>query len=407
MKKEKNVLVAQSGGPTSVINATLSGVVKQSLESCEINKIYGLRHGIEGAIKGEAVDLTEILVDEESLGRLALTPGAALGSCRYKLGPVNEANEEYERIACFFDRHNIGYFFYIGGNDSMDTVSKLSKYFKMTGNSSKLIGIPKTIDNDLVGTDHTPGFGSAAKYVATTMQEIIRDAVVYNDNSLTVIEIMGRDAGWLTAASALGRIMGGDFPELVYLPEAVFNINESINEIQRILFSKKHVVVALAEGVKYKNGKYVGADSKEVDKFGHMHLAGASRVITHVARKKLGCKCRAVELNIMQRCSSHMISEVDFSEALMIGKEAVKMALKGYSAKMVAFKRRPGIEYNIGVTSVDIDRVANKTKTVDMIKYINKDGNNISDSLLEHIKPLVYEDNEPISNYFELGKHVL
>ena len=402
---KKNALVAQSGGPTCVINATLAGVIEQSLKSKEINKIFGLIHGIEGVIEEQLIDLTEVFNNKERLKNLSITPGAALGSCRYKLESMHENSSEYDKIEALFSRYNVEYFFYIGGNDSMDTVEKLSTYLKKRGHSTKLIGIPKTIDNDLMETDHTPGFGSAAKYVSITMQEIIRDAIVYPDRSLTVVEIMGRDSGWLTAASALGRILGGDSPDLIYLPEIIFDINDCIKAIEKIMDKKKHVVVALAEGVKYSNGQYLGAHYKEIDKFGHVHLTGASRMLLHFVQKKLDCKCRAVELNIMQRCASHMVSDIDFHEAWIIGREAVKMALKGQSAKMAVFERLPSNIYNIRVKSVDIGSVANKIKSVDL-QYINENGNNINDSLLEYIKPLVFNDKDKttmgFSDYFKL-----
>ncbi len=387
-----NAIIAQSGGPTSVINATLAGTIEQAFSSFDIAGVYGSRHGIEGVIENDLINFKERIKSSFELKRLSFTPGAALGSCRYKLKDSVQDDSEYKKIAETFSKNNIGYFFYIGGNDSMDTIHKLSLYFKKINYPATLIGIPKTIDNDLMGTDHSPGYGSAAKYVSTTVDEIIKDCSSYSYKSATIIEVMGRDSGWLTAASQLGRITDGNFADLIYMPEVEFDLCEFIDDVKRKLDKKKHVVVGISEGVKVKNGQYFSADDNDVDNFGHKHLFGVARKLSYNIAKEIGCKNRSVELNVMQRCAAHIMSEVDYNEAFEIGREAVKFALAGETSKMAAFVREDSKQkYKSSIKSVDLNLVANQVKKVDL-SHINTKNKSVSDELLNYIRPLTAGD---------------
>jgi 6-phosphofructokinase 1 len=319
---------------------------------------------------------------------LSCTPSAALGSCRLKLGDYHKDDTQCRRIFELFEKYRIGYFFYIGGNDSMDTVAKLSGYAGEHGIPVRFMGVPKTIDNDLVCTDHTPGYGSAAKYVAVTMQEIIRDCTVHNVPSVTIVEIMGRDAGWLTAAAELGRLWGVPTPDLVYLPELIFDMDRFIAKVDELLSRKKGVVIALSEGIRFEDGEYVGASGGEVDSFGHKRLTGAARVLGNAVKERFGCRTRSVELGILQRCSSHVASRTDLDESFRIGYEAVRMALEGQTGRMAAFVRNQKGPYGVRIDSVDVTQVVNKAKAVDA-RYLNPSGEGVADELLEYIKPLI------------------
>ena len=296
-----NIAVAQSGGPTCAINASLVGVFREALKVSEIDAVFGSINGIEGMIDNHLVDIKTIITSNEDMELLKQTPSTVLGSCRFKLPDWNEQPEIYDKIADTLRQRNIGAFFYIGGNDSMDTVNKLSEYFSTIGLDVKVIGIPKTIDNDLCITDHTPGFGSAAKYVATTMHEITRDSIVYSIPSVTVVEIMGRHAGWLTASSAVLHAMGETAPHLVYVPEVAFSLEGFLSDVRQQMSKHKAVIVAVSEGIEVPEG----VQSGEVDNFGHKYLSGIGKYLEDVIRKEIGCKVRSVELNVMQRCSSH------------------------------------------------------------------------------------------------------
>ncbi len=382
---KKNVLVAQSGGPTSTINATLSGVIKAVMDSNELDTIYGARYGVQGVIADDLINISNCICDDCELEQLTCTPSSALGTCRMKLRSIDEDDHNYKKIYETFKKHDIQYFFYIGGNDSMDTVAKLSSYFKSINYPVTIIGIPKTIDNDLVETDHTPGFGSAAKYVATITQEILRDCAVYSQKAVTIVEIMGRDAGWLTAASMVGRLSDRPVPELIYLPEQSFDNERFIESIKEELAIKPNVVVAISEGIRYPDGSYVGARSDEVDQFGHTHLAGASNILRQLVRNEIGCKARSVELNILQRSAAHLTSRVDITESYHIGFDAVQMALKGQSACMAVFRRKDVDWYQVETDSVPVERVANQIKQVPQ-KFLTPNG--VNDDLLRYIKPL-------------------
>ncbi|MDF2685677.1 MAG: hypothetical protein K0S55_858 [Clostridia bacterium] len=390
-----NALVGQSGGPTSAINATLSGVVKGALECKYIDKIYGARNGINGVIEENLIDIGQILNTEEKLFMLECTPAAALGSCRKKLVDLSSTEDkhgDYKKIFEIFKKYNIRYFFYIGGNDSMDTVDKLSKYAQKIDYEIKLMGVPKTIDNDLVCTDHTPGFGSAAKFIATTMQEIARDCSIYNLKAVTIVEIMGRDAGWLTAAAGLPRLYGSDTADFIYLPEEIFDYDLFIEDIKKLLLKKPNIVVAVSEGIKDKEGRYVGEGSQSgaVDTFGHKYLAGTAKVLERLVQDKIGCKVRSIELSLPQRCAGHCISKCDIEESVFIGKKSVEKALEieKNSGFITVFIRADGTEYNVSIDAVPINEVANKIKIVPE-NYINIEKNNVTEELLKYIAPLI------------------
>ena len=316
-----NIAAAQSGGPTCAINASLAGVFSEASRNEQIDKIYGSINGIEGIINDRLVEMSSIIKSNKDLELLKLTPSTVLGSCRFKLPDADDNSEVYEKIISCFKRNNIDIFFYIGGNDSMDTVCKLSEYFKKNNINVKVIGIPKTIDNDLMCTDHTPGFGSAAKYVAATVQEIARDSSVYSVKSVTVVEIMGRDAGWLTASTCVLKANDENAPHLIYLPETPFSVERFLEDVKRMLVEHNAVVVAVSEGLKLSDGEYAAEEfqSGHDDAFGHKYLSGIGKCLENIVRKEIGCKVRSIELNVMQRCASHMASKTDVDESVKIG----------------------------------------------------------------------------------------
>lgn len=394
-----NIVVAQSGGPTCAINASLLGVFRHATKYDEIENIYGSVNGIEGLILDNLVDLREIISDDEDVELIRQTPSTVLGSCRYKL-PEPVADEKiYETITDTLRAHDISAFFYIGGNDSMDTVMKLDRYFKSNGIGIAAVGIPKTIDNDLPETDHTPGFGSAAKYVATTVQEIIRDSSVYAVSSVTIIEIMGRDTGWLTASSAILRANGEKAPHLIYLPEKPFSVKKFIEDIRQAQKTNHAVIVAVSEGIE-PDWAEIGEDfqSGKTDAFGHKYLAGVGKALEKLVSREFGCKVRSIELNVMQRCSSHLSSKRDIAEAERIGGAAVKAALDGVSGEMMVFRRVANHPYNVRIDHVDISKVANCVKYFPS-EWINEEGNNVTEEAIEYCLPLIQgEQNIHIKN---------
>ena len=387
-----NAVVGQSGGPTAAINATLSGVIKGALDAKEkgiINTLYGMRNGIEGFLREDFVDLFKVFEDTNDLGTLEATPAAALGSCRRKLKSHEEDAATYDKILEILKKYDIRYFFYIGGNDSMDTVLKLSRYAASHDYELRVVGVPKTIDNDLMATDHTPGFGSAAKFVATTVSEIIRDINVYTMDAVTIVEIMGRDAGWLTASAALASL-NGEGPDLVYLPERVFDEDQFVNDVKTRLKDHPAILVAVSEGVRFANGEYVGAGTQSgaVDVFGHKYLAGTGKVLESIVKNRIGCKVRAVELSLTQRCASHMASLTDINESVTVGKGAVAAAIEGKTGVMMTIERSDTDEYTSYVGCADIAGIANAIKTVSD-EYINEEGNGITDAGIAYLKPLI------------------
>lgn len=401
-----NAIIGQSGGPTSAINATLAGVLHSALKSSQIEEVFGARNGIEGILKEDILKIKELSEDELYL--LSCTPSSALGSCRKKLSdPNGDDTAEYEKIFSFFSRYDIRFFFYIGGNDSMDTVEKLTAYSKKINYEMVLMGVPKTIDNDLEKTDHTPGFGSAAKYVATVMQEIACDCSVYTVNAVTIVEIMGRDAGWLTAASGLPRLIGEDTADFIYLPEATFDEYRFIADVKELMETKPNIVVAVSEGIKTSDGEYVGAKAQSgaVDIFGHKYLAGTAKYLETLVKEKIGCKVRSVELNLPQRCAAHCLSKCDIEESFGVGKASVAFSTRAMinNGYVTIIKRKQTEGYKAEFDCVPVSEVANKIKSVP-VDMINEKGNNVKDELLEYILPLI-NGNVEIPTEKGLPKH--
>ena len=387
---KKNVIVGQSGGPTAVINASLYGVVHEALDRSDVcGTVYGMINGIEGFLNDQIMDM-EPLKQSGELELIRTTPGSYLGSCRYKL-PEDLEDEVYPKLFEKFKQYGIGYFFYIGGNDSMDTVSKLSRYARKTGSDIRFMGIPKTIDNDLVRTDHTPGFGSAAKYVASTVREIAVDASVYdNKKSVTIVEIMGRHAGWLTAASVLARKFEGDNPVLIYLPETAFDPDRFISDVNEALEKAPNLVVCISEGINDGKGTFICelASDVGVDTFGHKMLTGSGKYLENLVKEKIGVKVRSVELNVSQRCSSAMLSATDQKEAVESGAYGVKCALEGETGKMIGFARVPGEEYRVDYVVEDVDLICNQEKTVPL-EWITGNGSDIGQEFIDYARPLI------------------
>lgn len=381
-----NVVVAQSGGPTAVINASLLGVYRAARQWGEVDTVYGSLNGIEGILNNNLVDLNALLATAEQQALLRQTPSAALRSCRYKLPAFDKDPAVYERIRVTLEKYDIGAFFYIGGNDSMDTVEKLSKYFESVNSSIRVMGVPKTIDNDLVLMDHTPGYGSAAKFVATSMWEMARDCTVYELDSVLIVEIMGRDTGWLTAAAALPHLHGCDAPHLVYLPEVPFTAERFIADVREAQKKTRTVIVAVSEGVELE-----GLDdfqSGKVDNFGHKYLSGVGKCLEELVRERIGCKVRSVELNILQRCAAHIASETDLNEAESLGVVAVKAAAAGKTGMVSAIVSRYDEDYVPNYGIVPVCDVANKIKYVPR-EWLNETGNNVLPMALEYIQPLI------------------
>jgi len=391
-----NAVVGQSGGPTAAINATLAGVIKGAIEdkTGAIETLYGMRNGVQGLLEEDLVDLSEMFstdgaLNEEKFALLKQTPAAALGSCRKKLPDPDKDPDFFHGLIEIFKRHNIRYFFYIGGNDSMDTVAKLTKYLKTSDYEMRCVGVPKTIDNDLVGTDHTPGFGSAAKYIAATMQEIIRDCNVYRLPAVTIVEIMGRDAGWLTASAALPGRLSDAAPDYIYLPEKTFDEDKFIADVKAALEKKFAVVIAVSEGVRFADGRYVGEGTQSgvADVFGHKYLAGTGKALEQMVKEKIGCKTRSVELNVCQRCASHIASLTDIEESVRTGETGVVNAIGGATGVMVCAVRSEG-EYSIDFVTKDIASIANAIGDVPA-DYINEAGNYVTDKCIDYILPLI------------------
>ena len=390
---KKNVIVGQSGGPTAVINASLYGVVYEALNREDsFGTVYGMINGIEGFLSDNYIDMEPL----EHSGELELvknTPGSYLGSCRYKL-PEDLTDLVYPQLFEKFQALNIGYFFYIGGNDSMDTVSKLSRYAQTIKSDIRVIGIPKTIDNDLIETDHTPGFGSAARYIASTVREIAIDASVYdNKKSVTIVEIMGRHAGWLAAASVLARKFKGDNPVLIYLPESDFDQDVFIEKVKESMESTPNLVVCISEGIHDKDGTFICelASDVGVDAFGHKMLTGSGKYLENLVKERLGVKVRSIELNVCQRCSSSMLSKTDQKEAIASGAFGVKCALEGQTGKMIAFKRVKDEPYAIDYVTADVNTVCNQEKTIPA-DWITNGGTDLSEEFISYALPLIQGD---------------
>ncbi len=397
--KKGNVLVGQSGGPTAVINSSLAGVFKTAMDR-GFNKVYGMRYGILGFLDEQYVDLSDYIKNELDLELLKRTPSAFLGTCRFKLPAIHEDKAIYERIFELLKKMDIEVFIYIGGNDSMDTIKKLSDYAILTGATQRFIGCPKTIDNDLALTDHTPGYGSAAKYIATSTKEIIRDCLgfSYKKKNVTIIEVMGRNAGWLTGATALSKGEDCDGPDMIYLPEVVFDVDKFTDQVDKLLKKKDVVVVAVSEGIKNKEGTYIcqlTAGSDSTDAFGHIQMTGTASYLANHIHEKLGCKTRAVEFSTLQRAASHLASRIDINEAFMVGGAAVKAADEGTSGVMVVIDRLSDDPYQSSTGVYDVHRIANGEKFVPR-SWINKDGDYVTAEFVSYVKPLIQGDYQPM-----------
>lgn len=386
---KKNIIVGQSGGPTAVINGSLYGVVAEGVKQTEsVGQVLGMINGIEGFLQGRYMDIGALDATNE-LELVRTTPGAYLGSCRYKL-PEDLADPVYPELFRKFEEKGIGYFFYIGGNDSMDTVSKLSRYAAGIGSDIRFIGVPKTIDNDLVETDHTPGYGSAAKYVATTVREIATDATVYdNKQSVTIVEIMGRHAGWLTAASMLARKFEGDNPVLIYLPEVAFDQDAFVEKVKEALKTTPNLVVCISEGINDGKGTFICEYASDVgtDTFGHKMLTGSGKYLENLVKDRIGVKVRSVELNVCQRCSCAHLSRVDLDEAVNAGIYAVQVALGGETGKMITFIRNKSVPYELSYGTADVNIICNKEKPVPD-EWIISEGSDISGKFIDYARPL-------------------
>ncbi len=398
MGKKRNIIVGQSGGPTSVINSSLAGVYKTAKER-GFDKVYGMLHGVQGLLDEQYVDLSTQIHSDIDIELLKRTPSAFLGSCRYKLPEIHENPEIYEKLFEIMDKLDIETFIYIGGNDSMDTIKKLSDYAIVKGHSQKFLGVPKTIDNDLALTDHTPGFGSAAKYIAASTKEIIRDALglTYNKEMITIIEVMGRNAGWLTGATALAKTEECEGPDAIYLPEATFDIDKFLQTVKSLLEKKKSIVIAVSEGIKLADGRYVcelSGGGEYVDAFGHKQLQGTAAYLASFLGAEIGCKTRSVEFSTLQRSASHMASRVDIDEAFMVGGAAVKAADEGDTGKMVVIDRISDDPYQSAAGIYDVHRIANHEKVVPR-NWMNKDGNYVTDEFINYIEPLIQGDYQP------------
>ena len=392
-----NVIVGQSGGPTAVINSSLAGVFKTA-KDLGAEKVYGMRYGIQGFLEKNIIDMSEKIRSDMDLELLKRTPSSFLGSCRYKLPDICDDRALYDKIFEILNEYGITAFFYIGGNDSMDTIKKLSDYAILMNSPIRFIGVPKTIDNDLAVTDHTPGFGSAAKYIASATKELIRDGLVYDVKNVTIIEIMGRNAGWLTGAAALAHCEDCEGVDLLYLPELPFDVDTFLEKIREIQEAKKSVVVAVSEGIKTADGKYVfehGQHTEYVDSFGHKQLSGTAKYLASLVSEKIGCKSRAIELSTLQRCAGHLTSRVDITEAYQVGGYAVKAAFEGETGKMVILKRVSEDPYICTTDLYDVHKIANIEKKVP-VEWIKPDGSGVSDKLVNYIRPLIQAELTPI-----------
>ncbi len=393
----KNAIVGQSGGPTAVINSSLAGVF-EAAKNRGADVVYGMTHGIAGLLNSDVVNLSQILDTSLEIELLKRTPSSFLGSCRYKLPHFEETTEPYEKIFKTLKKLNIEFFFYIGGNDSMDTIMKLSDYAKEIGSNIKFMGIPKTIDNDLMITDHTPGFGSAAKYIGATMKEIVRDATVYGTPYVTVVEIMGRNAGWLTASATLSRAEDCEGIDMICLPEVPFSIENFLRNVEGLQKDKKSIVIAVSEGVKLSDGRYVcelSDDARFTDAFGHKNLTGTARYLSNQIAKNINTKVRSIEFSILQRCAGHITSRTDITESYQVGGAAVRAAFNGFSGEMIALKRISNDPYQCITESHDVHKVANLEKKVPL-DWINDSFTDMKEPFHRYCRPLIQAELTPI-----------
>ena len=394
----KNVLVGQSGGPTAVINSSLAGVY-ETAKACGAPHVYGMQYGIEGVLEGKLIDLDTVLGDKMDIELLKRTPSSFLGSCRHKLPDPSVDEKPFVQLFELFQQNDIGAVFYIGGNDSMDTISKLSAYGKTVNSEIRFIGVPKTIDNDLMLTDHTPGYGSAAKYIATILKEVICDSSVYDLRSVTVAEIMGRHTGWLAAAASLAAGPDCNGPDLILLPEVPFDQDKFLARVDELQRVKSNVIIAASEGVKTADGTYLCdlvSTAGQLDAFGHKAiLSGTSRYLSDLIHDKLNCKSRAIEFSTLQRCASHLASRTDVNEAYAVGGAAAAAAFAGESGRMIALKRVSNYPYQCITESVDVQQVANLEKKVPL-EWITPDGMQVTEAFEEYARPLILDEVTPV-----------
>lgn len=393
----RNCLVAQSGGPTVAINASLAGVIQGAIDSKKFNKVYGSLNGVQGLLNGRLMDLTKKVEEIPMfIELLKKSPSMYLGSCRYQLPSYIDDDTPYAYIFNKFEEFEIDAFFYIGGNDSMDTVDKLNAYAQKVNKDVKIVGIPKTIDNDLCVTDHTPGYGSAAKYVAATLLEVGHDTSIYPINSVTIVEIMGRDAGWLTGASVLARNKYNCAPHLIYLPEVAFDEKNFIEDVKAAMDRYNNVVIAVSEGIKDADGKYISATSAVEDTFGHSQLSGTGKCLEYIIKQNIQVKVRSIEINILQRAAAHMSSVTDIGEAFRLGRHAVKVASEGKSGVMVTTVRKANSPYAVDMGDTDVKNVAGLVKHVPR-EWINERGNDVTQEFIDYVYPLIL--GEPVVKY--------
>ncbi len=390
-------IIGQSGGPTAVINASAYGAIRAGLDSDVITNVYGAAHGIKGVLDDKLYDMSQ--EDPAELKLMLNTPSSELGSCRYKIADPDVDDADYQRILEIFKKYDVRYFFYNGGNDSMDTCNKISKYMQRVGYDCRVMGIPKTIDNDLFGTDHCPGFASAAKYIATSCMEVYKDATVYDNSQITVIEIMGRHAGWLAAAAGLATHFGAG-PDLIYLPETDFDMDKFFADVEKVYATKNKVLIAVSEGIHYADGRFVSeAETSATDGFGHAQLGGLAVKLAEALKKRTGAKVRGIELSLLQRCGAHLASKVDVEEAEMAGRVAVESAVNGETDKMVAFKRvMVDGEYTCESMLLNLSDVANFEKKVPL-EWINAEGNGVTSEFVDYALPLIQGTPERPTEY--------
>lgn len=383
---KKNMIIGQSGGPTAVINSSLAGAISCAFAQEKIGTVYGMINGIEGFFNEHLIDLNSVFENKPyMINSLKHSPAMYLGSCRYKL---SGSQEEFEKAFELLEKYNIGYFFYIGGNDSMDTVKQMSEYAKKINSDVRFVGIPKTIDNDLVGIDHSPGFGSAAKYIASCVREVAYDTTIYNIKSIHIIETMGRDAGWIAGSAALAKEGTALAPHLIYLPEVAFSTEQFLKDVNNMLEKYNSVIIVVSEGIRDKDGKYISAEASNTDKFGHIMLSGVGAYLKSVIENKIGCKVRALEPGVLQRSAAHIASHTDMNEAFSLGEVAVKAAVGGQTGVFSTIRRTSDSPYCVEYGTEDVRVVANTVKTVPR-EWINSEGNYVTEEFLNYVRPLV------------------
>ena len=387
-------IIGQSGGPTSVINASAYGVIRTALDNPDITAVYGAAHGIKGVLNDQLYDMGE--EDEKELEFLLNTPSSELGSCRYKIADPDVDDTDYKRILEIFKKYDVRYFFYNGGNDSMDTCAKISRFMAKSGYECRVMGVPKTIDNDLFGTDHCPGFASAAKYIASSCAEVYKDARVYDTGMVTIIEIMGRHAGWLAASAALAGVVGCA-PDLIYLPEVDFDMDKFLKDVTEIYKREGNCIVAVSEGIHYADGSFVSeAKTSATDGFGHAQLGGLAALLANIVKEKTGAKVRGIELSLLQRCGAHLASQTDIEESFQAGKAAVEAAVAGETDKMVGFAcTRENGQYACQTKLFDLSSVANYEKKVPL-EWINQEGNGVTQGFIDYALPLIQGENRRV-----------